>query len=478
MPVPAEQLEKWNAVFDLLLFRQLKDDVDDTLVQKLVTFLDASVRDDSEFGVELWRGCDVMPKLEKAVAVPRTPESLCFALQLIAIFGKLEQMFTSLRDDSRVLKALDRLSDNAGASERVSYLEAVTSFLGHQSGRSWCIEHGVSSKVFQCLQDASVFVQGKAEAFFVAFLESDFSKGNDSEVAAFVDRTLTEELPPRQRRRHEDVIKDISSMALDDADVFARRSAASTLRSWVDRDCLGLRSRHRCALQHCASGMLASDLDCEVQLAGLSIWKTLLGEKLEVPSVVSESAVKEMLGEADTAGFGASMKKAMASDADQEVRKDAQAFLRQLRTRLHDRCPLPGKTREMGCRQDGVDASNYEDNPDCSTDVEAPMECGDSTSNVDRLAAMEEVLDLGVSECLQRKLKLPENIQKPATSLATGTLQLGLVHTEDLLTRLSPLGTFRNCDVEHISLDFHSGDSLLEDILAAAASEHCDRDCY
>ncbi|XP_049273533.1 uncharacterized protein LOC125756231 [Rhipicephalus sanguineus] len=209
MPVPAEQLEKWNAVFDLLLFRQLKDDVDDTLVQKLVTFLDASVRDDSEFGVELWRGCDVMPKLEKAVAVPRTPESLCFALQLIAIFGKLEQMFTSLRDDSRVLKALDRLSDNAGASERVSYLEAVTSFLGHQSGRSWCIEHGVSSKVFQCLQDASVFVQGKAEAFFVAFLESDFSKGNDSEVAAFVDRTLTEELPPRQRRRCLHVIRSL-----------------------------------------------------------------------------------------------------------------------------------------------------------------------------------------------------------------------------------------------------------------------------
>ncbi|KAL1438480.1 hypothetical protein MTO96_048091 [Rhipicephalus appendiculatus] len=788
MPVPAEQVEKWNAVFDLLLFRQLKDDVDDTLVQKLVTFLDASVRDDSEFGTQLWGDCNVMPKLEKAVAVPRTPESLCFALQLLAIFGKLEQMFTSLRDDSRVLKALDRLSDNAGASERVSYLEAVTSFLGHQPGRTWCIEHGVSSRVFQFLQDASVFVQGKAEAFFVAFLESDFSKGNGREVAAFVNRTLMEELPPRQRRRclhvirsllekdaefgkklcsesdvhrrllgccvawmlsseasgaaadvlaklastmqdesffeeamnslssdklvsikfaasfiaerasvqscssteierkiaealtgpiaalecefgdkskaralqsaavcelkralphfvhsatHEvvadkivqfltkspaakvtrllsvalecfafavkkidlvqadptklgsyldnlapflrdpnlsahalkqalaisltlvcvifsnasrdfdwracgalcsfgeslqrqlvstepqfveaaldsfsgigddverlnlqegsatlsclmdwlqhyglasrlsleevEVIKAVSSMALDDTDVFARRAAASTLCGWLDRDCLGLCSRHKGALQHCASGMLGSDLDCEVQLAGLSIWKTLLGESLDVSSVVSDSAVKEMLEEADSAGFGASMRKAMASDADQEVRKDAQAFLCQLWTRLHDQCSLREKSRAMGCTQDGADASNCEGKPDHCAEAEAPMECGDSTSNVDRLAAMEEVLDLGVSECLQRKLKLPENIQKPATPLTTGTLQLELVDTTELLARLSALGTFRNCNAEHVTGEFHSGDSLLEDILAAAASEHCDRDCY
>uniref|UniRef100_A0A224YJF0 Uncharacterized protein n=1 Tax=Rhipicephalus zambeziensis TaxID=60191 RepID=A0A224YJF0_9ACAR len=824
MPVPAEQVEKWNAVFDLLLFRQLKDDVDDTLVQKLVTFLDASVRDDSEFGAQLWGDCNVMPKLEKAVAVPRTPESLCFALQLIAIFGKLQQMFTSLRDNSRVLKALDRLSDNAGASERVSYLEAVTSFLGHQPGRTWCIEHGVSSKVFQFLQDASVFVQGKAEAFFVAFLELDFSKGSGSEVAAFVNRTLMDELPPRQRRRclhvirsllekdaefgkklcsesdvhrrllgccvawmssseasgaaadvlaklastmqddsffeeamnslssdkrvsikfaasfiaeraslqscssteierkiaealtgpiaatesefgdkskaralqsaavcelkralpqfvhsatHEmvadkivqfltnspaakvtrllsvalecfafavkkidlvradptklrsyldnlapflrdpnlsahalkqalaisltlvcvifsnasqdfdwrvcgalcsfgeslqrqlvstepqfveaaldsfsgigddverlnlqegsaalsclmdwlqhyglarfvwdnlqngdggvrtsavaaigklfvqewlwthfcsrlsieevEVIKAVSSMALDDTDVFARRSAASTLRGWLDRDRLGLCSRHKSALQHCASGMLGSDLDCEVQLAGLSIWKTLLGESLDMSSVVSDSAVKEMLEEADSTGFGASMRKAMASDADQEVRKDAQAFLCQLWTRLHDQCSLREKSCAMGCTQDGVDASNCEGKPGHCAEAEAPMECGDGTSNVDRVAAMEEVLDLGVSECLQRKLKLPENVQKPATPLTTGTLQLELVDTTELLARLSALGTFRNCNAEHVTEEFHSGDSLLEDILAAAASEHCDRDCY
>ncbi|KAL3176036.1 hypothetical protein MRX96_010744 [Rhipicephalus microplus] len=820
MPVPAEKLEKWNAVFDLLLFRQLKDDVDDTLVEKLVTFLDASVRQDLEFGTELWRGCDVLLKLEKALAVPRTSESLCFALRLIAVFGKLETMFTSLLDDSCVLKALDKFSDNAGAREQVSYLETVTSFLSHQSGRAWCIEHGVSSKVFQCLQEASVFVQGKAEAYFVAFLESDFSKSNGSEVTAFVNRTLTEELPPRHRKRclhvirsllekdaefgkklssesdvhqrllgccvawmssseasgaaadvlaklastmqddsffeevmnslssdrlvsikfaasfiaesahlcanveierkiaetltspiattesefgnkskvralqsaavcelkralphfvhlatHEmvaskimqfltnssavkvtrllsvaleclaftvekidlvqadatklrsyldnlapflrdpnlsahalkqalavcltfvcvifssasqdfdwracgvlcsfgeslqrqlvstepqfveaaldsfggigndadrlnlqacsaalscladwlqhyglarfvwdnlrngdggvrasavaaigklfvrewlwthfcnrlsldeaNVIKDVSSMVVDDADVFARRSAASTLRTWLTRDCLGLRSRHRSALQRCASTMLCLDLDCEVQLAGLSIWKTLLGESLGASSAVSDSTVKEILKDADTAGFGTSMKKAMACDADQEVRKDAQAFMRQLWTRLHDQCLLPEKSRVMGHTQDEVDASDGK--PDHSAEAGAPMECCDNTSTVDRLAAMEEVLDLGVSECLQRKLRLPENIRKPAAPPTTCTLKSELVDTTELLARLSARGTFRNCDVEHVTEDFHSGDSLLEDILAAAASDHCDRDCY
>lgn len=824
MPVPEEQLAKWNAVFDLLLFQQLKDDVDDTLVQKLVSFLDASVRDDAEFGPELWRGCNILSKLEKAVAVPRTPESLCFALQLIAIFGKFEATFESLRDDSRVLKALNRFSDNANASERVSYLDAVTSFLAHEPGRAWCAEHDVSSKVFRCLQDASVFVQGKAEIFLVVLLESYISEGSCSEVGAFLDKTLTEDLSPRHRRKclhvvrlllekdarfgrklcsesdvhrrllcccvawmsssetagaaadvlaklvstmqddsffeeamdllsrdklvsikfaasfiqesasihpctsketeqkiaetltasiaatgsefgdkskaralqsaavcelkralphfvhsatHErvadkivqflqnspaakvtrllsvalecfafavkkmdltqadpmklrsyldnlapflrdpnlsahalkqalaisltlvcvvfskasqgfdwrtcgalcsfgeslqrqlvstepqfveaaldsfsgigddaerlnlregsdtlsylkdwlqhyglarfvwdnlqnsdggvrasavaaigklfawewlwthfcsrlalveaDVIKDVSSLALDDADVFARRSAASALRIWLDRDCLGLRSRHRSALQHCASSMLCSDLDCEVQLAGLSIWKTLLGDNLNALSVDSGTSVNELLQEADSAGFGSSMKKAMASDADQEVRREAQAFLYQLWAGLRDQCSLPAETLKMDPGLDGVSASNDEDKQVDSTETEALMDYSNASSNRDRLVAMEEVLDLGVSECLQMKLKLPENIQKPATSLEAGVLQLELVRTTDLLARLSAVGMFSKSDVEHISLDFHSGDSLLEDILAAAASEHCDRDCY
>ncbi|KAH8037152.1 hypothetical protein HPB51_008834 [Rhipicephalus microplus] len=262
----------------------------------------------------------------------------------------------------------------------------------------------------------------------------------------------------------------------NDADVFARRSAASTLRTWLTRDCLGLRSRHRSALQRCASTMLCLDLDCEVQLAGLSIWKTLLGESLGASSAVSDSTVKEILKDADTAGFGTSMKKVMACDADQEVRKDAQAFMRQLWTRLHDQCLLPEKSRVMGRTQDEVDASDGK--PDHSAEAGAPMECCDNTSTVDRLAAMEEVLDLGVSECLQRKLKLPENIRKPAAPPTTCTLKSELVDTTELLARLSARGTFRNCDVEHVTEDFHSGDSLLEDILAAAASDHCDRDCY
>ncbi|XP_050029475.2 uncharacterized protein [Dermacentor andersoni] len=824
MPTPTEQLEKWNAAFDLLLFQQLKDDVDDTLVQKLVSVLNTNVQGDAEFGTGLWRGCGVLSKLEKSVAVPRTSESLCFTLQLIAVFGKLEPMFASLQNDSRVLKGLDRLGENTNASEQASYLDVVTSFLSHQSGRAWCIEHGVSSKVFQCLQHPSVFVQGKAEAFFVALLMSDLSGGGCGEVAVFVNKILTEELPPRQRRKclhvvrsllekdpqlskklcsefdvhrhllgccvawmstseaasaaadvlaklasamqderfleeamdllsrdklvsikfaasfvqesasiqpcisketeqkiaeiltgpiatkelevgdkskvralqstavcelkralpyfvhsvtHEmvvdkivqfllhspaakvtrllsvaleclvfavkkvdlvkadpsrlrsyldnlapflrdpnlsahalkqalaisltlacvmfssagqdfdwracaalcsfgeslqrqlvstepqfveaaldsfsgiaddverlnlgegtsglsclvnclqhyglarfvwdnlrnsdggvrasavaaieklfsrewlwthfcsrlslteaDVVKDVSSMALDDTDVFARRSAASTLRSWLDRDYLGLRSRHRSALQRCASGMLSLDLDCEVQLGGLSIWKTLLGETLNTSSAVSESTVKELLREADTAGFGASMKKAMASDADQQVRRDAQAFMHQLLAMLHGQCSFSGKTLEMGSEQDGVGASNYEGKPVNRNEAEASMVSGDEFSNADRSAAMEEVLDLGVSECLQRKLKLPENIQTSAASLAADSLQLELVHTTDLLAKLSPLGTFEKCNAEHVSLDFQSCDSILEDILAAAASEHCDRDCY
>lgn len=813
MPVPAEQLEKWNAVLDLLLFRQLKDDFNDRKVLKLVSILGANVQGDAEFGTELWRGCGVLSKLEKSVAVPRTSESLCFALQLIAVFGKLEPMFASLHDDSRVLKALSRLGENANENEQISYLKAVTSFLSHQSGRAWCIEHGVSSKVFQCLQHPSILVQRLAATFFVKLLKSHLREGDCEKVTTFVNKILTEELPPIQRRKclhvvrsllennpqlskklcseldvhrrllgccvawmstseavisaaavvlvklasdmqdvgffeealdllsrykfvsinfaasfitdsasirpcisketelkiaeiltgpiatkeselgdklvvrtawalrgalphfvhpltHEmvvdkigefllhspatkvfrlleialecfafalkkvdlvradparlksyldnlapvlqnpylsgrvlnrvlvisltlacfmfssvgqgfdwractalcffgeplqrqlvstkprfveaaldafsgvaddverfnlgegtsglscladwlqhcglarfvwdnlrhsdgrvrasavaaigqlftqewlwthfcshlslkeaDVVKEVLSMALDDTDVLPRWCAASTLRSWLDRDCLGLRSRHRGALQRCASDILSLDLDYRVQLAGLSIWKTLLGETLNTSSVVSDSTVKELLREADTAGFGASMKKAMASDAVL-LRRDAQAFLHQLLARLHGQCSFSGEACEMGSRQHGVNASNDEDKPVHCTEAEASMDSSDTFSNADRSAAMEEVLDLGVSECLQRKLKFPENIQTPATSLAADSLQLELVHTTDLLAKLSPLGTFRKCDAKPVSLDSQSCDSLLADILAAAASEH------
>lgn len=825
MPPSVEHVDKWDAVFDLLLFQQLKDDVDDTLVQKLVSFLDASVQNDAEFGAELWKTCGILPKLEKAVAVPRTSESLCFAVHLIAAFGKLEPLFASLRDDSRVLKALNRLADNAVASERAAYLGAVISFLRHHSGQSWCVENGVSSKVLQCLQDASVFVQGKAEAFFVAFLDLDLNEGDGSQVTAFLNRTLTEEVPSRQRKkclhivRHllrkdlelssrlcsdfdlhrrlldscitwlssskdvataaadvlakllasmhdqslfhkalkslsesklvcikfaasfiqesassshpskeleqkiaeiitsplvasesesgdklkertlqsaaicelkravphflysashemvadkvaqflvhsatakvtrilsvalecfasiirkmdlsqtdssklknyldtlapfirdpnvsahalkqaltisvmlscatfstasenfdwracgtlcffgeslqrqlvstepffveaaldafgriksdverlkfgegtpglaclmdwlqhyglarfvwdnlrnndggvrmsaisavgklfvqdwlwmhfrsrlslteEDVIRDVTSMATEDVDVFARRSAASTLCAWLDRDCLGLRSKQPNALRNSASKMLSQDLDAEVQLAGLSLWKMILEESLDAASVRTDACARDVLKEADLAGFGASMKKAMAADADEQVRMAASAFLHHLSVKLHNQFSFDAEPAETASGDSKACATSHKalGDPFGHTEAAAVTDCNDATLDTDRVVAMEEVLDLAVSECLQRKLKLPGDIQKPAAPIAVGILD-STASTLNLLASLSPPSTSKDSGVERSSCDFRSCASLIEDLLAAAASEHCDRDCY
>ncbi|KAK8763404.1 hypothetical protein V5799_033991 [Amblyomma americanum] len=797
MPPSVEHVDKWDAVFDLILFRQLKEDVDDTLVQKLVSFLDASVQNNADFGTQLWKACSILPKLEKAVAVPRTSESLCFALHLIAAFGKLEPLFVSLRDDSRVLKALNRLINNANASERAAYLGAVISFLRHRSGRSWCVENGVSSKLLQCLQDASVFVQGKAEAFFVAFLESDLNESDGSQVTAFLNRTLTEEMPPRQRKkclhivrsllgkdlelssrlcsdfdlhrrlldscvtwlssstdvataaadvlakllasvddeslfhealsslsgsklvcikfaasfiqesapshpskeleekiaeiitgpipivasepesgdkskeralqsaaicelkravphflhsashemvadkvaqfllyspaakvtrilsvalecfasiirkmdlaqtdpvklknyldtlapflrdanvsahalkqaltisvtlscaafstasenfdwracgalcffgeslqRHlvstepqfveaaldafsgikddveglkfgkgspglaclvdwlqhyglarfvwdnlrnndavsrlteEEVIRDVTSMAVEDVDVFARRSAASTLCVWLDQDYLGLRSKQPNALRDSASKMLSQDLDAEVQLAGLSLWKAILTESLNTMSIHTDASVRDVLREADRAGFGTSVKKAMAADADEQVRVAASAFLHHLSVKLHNQFSFSAVPSETGCGDSKVCAMSHEGNPAQHTEAAASMDCSDATVDTDREAAMEEVLDLAVSECLQRKLKLPEDVQKATVPITVGN---STTSTADILATLSSLSASKDCDMEHGSCDFQTCASLIEDLLAAAASEHCDRDCY
>lgn len=823
MPLSVEHVDKWDAVFDLLLFRQLKDDVDDTLVQKLVSFLDASVQNDAEFGVELWKNCGILPKLEKAVAVPRTSESLCFAVHLIAAFGKLEPLFASLRDDSRVLKALNRIVDNAIASERAAYLGAVLSFLRHHSGQSWCVENGVSSKVLQCLQDPSVFVQAKAEAFFVAFLESDLNEGDGSQVTAFLNGTLTEGVLPRQQKKclhiiryllkkdlklssrlcsdfglhrcllgscitwlsssvdvataaadvlakllaslhdeslfhealnslsgnklvhikfaasfiqesasfshttkeleqkiteiltgplvdsesesgdklkertlqsaaiceikravpcffypashekvadkvaqflahspaikvtrilsvtlecfasiirkmdllqtdfvklnnyldilapfvrdsnisahalnqaltisvtlscaafstasenfdwracgalcffgeslqrllvstepwfvqaaldafsgikgdierlkfeggspglaclmdwlqhyglarfvwdnlcyndggvrmsaisaigklfvqdwlwahfssrlsltEEDVIRDVTSMATEDVDVFARRSAASTLCAWLDRDCFGLRSKQPNVLRNSASKMLSHDLDAEVQLAGLSLWKVILEEGLDAASVHTDACARDVLREADLAGFGASMKKAMAVDADEQVLVAAGTFLHHLSVKLRNQFSFDADAAEIGSGDSKVRVTSHEGNSVGHTEAAAVMDCNNATLDTDRTTAMEEVLDLAVSECLQRKLKLPKDIQKPAVPIIVGVLD-STASTVNLLANLSSPSTSKDCDVERVSCDLQSCTSLIEDLLAAAASEHCDRDCY
>lgn len=829
MSSTTEYVDKWTAVFDLLLFRQLRDDVDDTLVQKLVSSLDTCVRDKKEFALELWERCGVLSKLDKAIAVPRTSEALCFALHTIAAFGKLELLFMSIRDTSRVLKALKRSVDNAAnASERAAYASVMTSFLYHKPGLAWCLENDISSKMFHWLQDPSIFVQGKAEAYFVALLQLDLEDDNRHQTETFLNRILAEELSPTQRKnclrvlggllekdgecadkfcsefdlrrrllkscanwtplpeatsrvaagvlaalststsdesffqevvaalgqdkllvikfascftqqrrrahsrtsqeteweiaealteplaangpqsadrskaravqsaaicelqralphffypatykmvadkvieflqqssvanvarllwvalecfalcvskmdlakadpskligylaslapfvrdlnvsahalkealttsvtlacglfsnggqdfdwrgcsvllslgeslqRHlvstqshftevaldalggfadttgalnlvegtaglsclvdwlqhyglacftwdnlrnsdggvrastasavgrlfvqdwlwthfsqrltlseADAVQAMMSMAVDDTDVFARRAAAATLRLWLDRDRLGLRSRHREALQHCASNMLALDLDSEVQVVGLSLWKMLLEERFDGGrSSLVNAGAEDVLKEADAAGFGASVKRAMAVEADREVRKHACEFLAKLHAGLRDELPscnsAPVETTSTG-GEVHPPPSGAGDSAGCEGSS-APMECG--VPEGDYSAALEEVLDLNISECLQRKLKPPEEIGKAAgTSSNTQGLRLEPVEcTASLLAdALASLSLQEELEAEEGSFD-RSCASILEDLLAAAASEHCDRDCY
>lgn len=108
------------------------------------------------------------------------------------------------------------------------------------------------------------------------------------------------------------------------------------------------------------------------------------------------------------------------------------------------------------------------------------MECNDSIPKEDYSAALEEVLDLNISECLQRKLKPPEEIGKTAGAFSSiGRLRLEpAVCTANLLAEVSESSSIREeLDADDCSFERCCA-SILEDLLAAAASEHCDRDCY
>ncbi|EEC07390.1 hypothetical protein IscW_ISCW018758 [Ixodes scapularis] len=129
--MPPEMAQKWGSVIDVLLLQKLRDDVDDTLVQKLITFLDAT--DDQEF-----LGCLLNISSEKLAATlesAKTPSSLAFGLHLTAALGRREKLFVSLGQNG-VLAALEKLEiSGQEASVRSALLHALTAFLQHGTRR-------------------------------------------------------------------------------------------------------------------------------------------------------------------------------------------------------------------------------------------------------------------------------------------------------------------------------------------------------
>lgn len=104
---------------------------------------------------------------------------------------------------------------------------------------------------------------------------------------------------------------------------------------------------------------------------------------------------------------------------------------------------------------------------------------GDDTVALDRDMALEEVLDLQMSECLRKKLREPDEYHKMDASLSNDADEFaGGFSTEAHLARVS-----RPSSLSKQECNMDRPESLLEDILAAAvprlaSSARQDMDCY
>lgn len=93
---------------------------------------------------------------------------------------------------------------------------------------------------------------------------------------------------------------------------------------------------------------------------------------------------------------------------------------------------------------------------------------------LDRGKVMDQVLDLGLSECLLRKLRPSEDICTSKEIPGCGLTLATTVTTESMLGYVSERLPLEPCG----TILFNETQSLLDDLLAAAASTHRDMDCY
>ncbi|CAN8030716.1 unnamed protein product [Ixodes persulcatus] len=258
-----------------------------------------------------------------------------------------------------------------------------------------------------------------------------------------------------------EVVERVAQTARNDADVFARRAAMATLSLWVGRDCLAPDCRS--AARRSASRAVARDLDSEVQLSGLATWRTCLDADLDALAERTEASARQALGKADADGLGSAVESVLCTDSDARVRSETERLLRDLRDRL---------TREFAFSASG-NGSAFPYRRRGHGESRTYLAFGDEPA-LDRGEVMDQVLDLGLSECLLRKLRPSEDIRTSEEIPGCGPTPATPVTTESMLGYVSEGLPRKPCG----TVLFDETQSLLDDLLAAADSTHRDMDCY
>ncbi|GFT46525.1 uncharacterized protein NPIL_600451 [Nephila pilipes] len=182
-----EVYESLNKVFDLMLDGKFRDDMDDSLLQKLLTVLankfssynfrhKHSRNEDLSIVKNFILNTQALQFAEKAIlsltskSTELSVSILSFALELIGMVFSYQDIFIS-HEDSKILKefsnAVHKMSVlTCPLSIQLSILHCLTDLIKHPKGILWLNDQDLIHFAFSCFSSSSYYVRREACSFF------------------------------------------------------------------------------------------------------------------------------------------------------------------------------------------------------------------------------------------------------------------------------------------------------------------------
>ncbi|XP_023237380.1 uncharacterized protein LOC111636375 isoform X1 [Centruroides sculpturatus] len=162
---------KLNHVFKLISFGKLKDDIDDSLLEKLITFVKEENEKSGNFVTEMLRRTELEKYLEKALNRELSDincTTVSFLLKLLAVCHNHNDILSSLeRNEKKLLCLISNIFEEKNYqvmnfSVKVSVLEFLSILAAKEQYILWLHSNGAIDFGMCCLGEDSLYVQRTA----------------------------------------------------------------------------------------------------------------------------------------------------------------------------------------------------------------------------------------------------------------------------------------------------------------------------
>ncbi|XP_076340143.1 integrator complex assembly factor BRAT1 [Tachypleus tridentatus] len=182
-------LSKVNETFRVIFTEKLREDIDDTLLQKFFSFLSSMGSECQDLLTYqlLINKTDVVKFLHKVLEECSSSEIQALAIRIVGLLSQdngfiqiLESQDSfSLLDDLKKFSRNEKIS-TVDAVVRAAFLECMYKCSLVEEGLKWIYKCGIHNTGLSCLSDRSLFVSRAAELFIVSCLVKSYHHGYGS----------------------------------------------------------------------------------------------------------------------------------------------------------------------------------------------------------------------------------------------------------------------------------------------------------